>query len=454
MDAFVSRKRRRISSHSPTRKATHSRPQCSDRNDADDDSTDFKLAVLASLHPELSEELLLDALLSCDGSTEMASEAISQSNENKRKNSRTSLSKSGVVGYQSSLASYRVGANGGVGKKPLTRRGKTLFLYSPDDIEANTPCSIIHHFLPPAEANALLLELLEDAPTYSNIEFQLFDRVVKSPHTFCFYVNSLAEAEAQKTEYLYDGRKIDDVRQSLPEMLKVSDKVEAAVNSEIQRRIRDFYPNGEKLKYQSPGPWKANTAFVNCYDGPNESVGYHSDQLTYLGPRAVIGSLSLGVAREFRIRKVVAEDDAHRKEDGTLADAQGQISIHLPHNSLLVMHAEMQEEWKHSIAPAQAIDPHPLAKNKRLNITYRSYKDHLHPRYTPKCRCGVSTVLRCVTRKKETRGRYMWMCHVNYVPGEEGCGFFQWAEFDADGNPPWVTKHDAVLDEIAKAKDQ
>ena len=223
-------------------------------------------------------------------------------------------------------------------------------------------------------------------------------------------------------------------------MRNASGQVEAAVNSEIQRRMRDFYPNGEKLKYQSPDQWKPNTAFVNCYDGPQENVGYHSDQLTYLGPRAVIGSLSLGVAREFRVRKIVAEDDQYRKDDGSMADAQGQISIHLPHNSLLIMHAEMQEEWKHSIARAPSIDPHPLAKNKRLNITYRCYKANLHPKFTPKCRCGVPTVLRCATRQKASRGRYMWMCHTNYVPGQEGCGYFQWAEFDDDGEPPWADK--------------
>jgi hypothetical protein len=241
-----------------------------------------------------------------------------------------------------------------------------------------------------------------------------------------------------------------NVQQSLPEMLNAVPRIEETVNCEIKRRIRDFYPDGKKLKYQSPHPWKANTAFVNCYDGPQEHVGYHTDQLTYLGPRAVIGSLSLGVAREFRVRRIHAEDDKYRKDDGSLADAQGQISIHLPHNSLLIMHAEMQEEWKHSIAPARAIDPHPLAKNKRLNITYRWYKDSLHPRYTPKCKCGVPTVLRCVTRKKESRGRYMWMCHTNYIPGQDGCSFFQWAEFDDDGEPPWIGKVRVSKETIAK----
>ncbi|KAH7115306.1 hypothetical protein B0J11DRAFT_129329 [Dendryphion nanum] len=434
MDAFLSRKRKRTS------------PSPNEQSDTipafatnEDESTDFKLAVLASLHPALTEEILLDALLDATGSVEQASAALE---ENNTISPRKRPGHSGpVVGYQSSLSSFRIAAPATgepPSKKHLTRRGKTLYLYDPQDVEAHTPCSIIHNFLPPAQANALLQELVDESPTYSSIEFQLFDRVVISPHTFCFYVNSLAEAEEQKTEYIYDGRKVDDVRQSLPEMLKACGPVEEAVNREIQRRIRDYYPGGKKLKHQSLEPWKANTAFINCYDGPRENVGYHTDQLTYLGPRAVIGSLSLGVAREFRVRKIVAEDGEYRKDDGTLADAQGQISIHLPHNSLLVMHAEMQEEWKHSIAPAQAIDPHPIAKNKRLNITYRFYKEFLHPKYTPKCKCGVPTVLRCATRKRETRGKYMWMCHTSYIPGRESCGYFSWAEFDDDGDPPWV----------------
>lgn len=118
-------------------------------------------------------------------------------------------------------------------------------------------------------------------------------------------------------------------------------------------------------------------------------------------------------------------------------DAQGQISIHLPHNSLLVMHAEMQEQWKHSIAPVQAIDPHPIAGSRRINITYRDYKQNFHPRNTPKCRCGIPAVLRVVQRKTENLGKYFWMCHGGNVPGKEHCSFFHWAEFDDDGNPIW-----------------
>ena len=204
-------------------------------------------------------------------------------------------------------------------------------------------------------------------------------------------------------------------------MRDVSSNVQHAVNNEIAIRIKYHYPDGKKLKYQSPHEWIPNAAFVNCYQGGSQSVGYHADQLTYLGPRAVIGSLSLGVAREFRVRKIVARDDEERADSkNQRADAEGQIAIHLPHNSFLVMHAEMQEEWKHSIHPAPVIDPHPIAGNKRINVTYRYYRESFHPRYTPRCDCGVATVLRCVQRKKENRGRYMWMCHAGNTPGKEG----------------------------------
>jgi hypothetical protein len=218
-------------------------------------------------------------------------------------------------------------------------------------------------------------------------------------------------------------------------MRRVSPIVQEAVNSEITKRIKYHYPNGQKLKYQSPHSWKPNAAFVNCYDGGAESVGYHSDQLTYLGPRAIIGSISLGVAREFRVRRIVPQEDDKKDKSKEDSDAQGQIAIHLPHNSLLVMHAEMQEEWKHSIAPAQAIDPHPISGNKRINITYRDYKANLHPRITPRCKCDVPAVLRVVQRKKENWGKYFWMCHAGNVPGKEGCTFFEWAKFDDDGEP-------------------
>ena len=225
-------------------------------------------------------------------------------------------------------------------------------------------------------------------------------------------------------------------------MHAASFNVKTAVNREISQRIQLHSPKGEKLKYQSPDEWIPNAAFVNCYDGAKESVGYHSDQLTYLGPRAVIGSLSLGVAREFRVRRVLPQDNTQKATKGlspqrsSQANEPGSIAIHLPHNSLLVMHAEMQEEWQHSIHPARAIDPHPVSGNKRINITYRHYRDAFHPRSVkfqpcspsaaerrsllPRCQCDVNAVLKCVQRQMVNRGKYMWTCDVNRTPSQKG----------------------------------
>lgn len=223
------------------------------------------------------------------------------------------------------------------------------------------------------------------------------------------------------------------MRQLTPTLAKVKPIVQENVNEQIESRIKACYPEGKKLKYQPSKPWVPNAAFVNCYDGAQQSVGWHSDHLTYLGPRAVIGSISLGVAREFRVRKILPRDAETKRPDD--ADGEGQIAIHLPHNSLLVMHAEMQEEWKHSISPALSIDPHPIAGNKRINITYRDYRAEMHPSLTPRCRCNVPCVLRVVQRKKENHGKYFWMCYANAIPDQEGCTFFQWAEFDDEGVP-------------------
>ncbi|KAL0944376.1 grf zinc finger domain-containing protein [Colletotrichum truncatum] len=426
MESFLIRKKRKLS-------------PAVDKTGEDDEPTEMKLAILSSLHPSIEQDALLDVLLAHNGSVPDSLEALKTPNPVKKA--------SGVMGAQSSLRNFALKStdndNDTVSsskKRLISKKGTTLHLYDPDDIAEHTPCSVIHNFLPPKEANDLLQELLEEAKTFEkNVTFKLFDNVVASPHTTSFYVESYDEIQRQKTDYLYNGAKLTDIRRITPQLIKIKPKVADAVNEEIQKRIKTRYPGGKKLRFQSPNPWAPNSAFVNCYDGPQENVGYHSDQLTYLGPRAVIGSISLGVAREFRVRRIIPKDgDNNPAED---ADAEGQISIHLPHNSLLVMHAEMQEEWKHSITPAQSIDPHPVAGNKRINITYRDYKANMHPRYTPKCDCKIPCVLRVVQRKKENHGKYFWMCHGGNVPGKDSCSFFQWARFDDNGNPIWTHLH-------------
>ena len=168
-----------------------------------DDDTDVKLATLASLYDSVDQAVLLDALVNANGSTEDASKALQAYTEEPRRKLSSPPRK--VIGYQSSLSAFRIAGKNGNPVKRLTKKGQTLHLYTPEDVAAHTPCSIIHNFLPPEEANDLLRELLAEAPTFERQTFKVFDNVVQSPHSACFYVHSLEEKRQQQTEYLYNG---------------------------------------------------------------------------------------------------------------------------------------------------------------------------------------------------------------------------------------------------------
>ena len=191
MDDFVSRKRRRLSPPAED-------PGCASPRE-DEESTDLKLAMLASLHPHLEQQVLLDILLAHEGSVEAASASLISPDSFSPKKNPT------APGYQSSLANFAVTSDTSKRRKLLSKKGKTLYLYSPEDVAAHTPCSIIHNFLPTKDANELLEELLLEASSFEKLTFKLFDNVVSSPHTSCLFVETLEEMKRQKTEYIYNG---------------------------------------------------------------------------------------------------------------------------------------------------------------------------------------------------------------------------------------------------------
>ena len=201
MEAFLSSRKRRISE--PEEAKEHG---IGTSLDVDEDDTDIKLAILSSLYPDIDDSTLLETLISSDGSVERASEPLSTLTRTEEARQKTRSPTKGI-GYQSSLTSYGLtqSAHSPRKKSKVTRKGQTLHLYSPEDVQAHTPCSIIHNFLPPDEANDLLRELLEEAPSFEKQTFKVFDNVVQSPHSACFYVESLEERRKQQTEYLYNG---------------------------------------------------------------------------------------------------------------------------------------------------------------------------------------------------------------------------------------------------------
>lgn len=76
--------------------------------------------------------------------------------------------------------------------------------------------------------------------------------------------------------------------------------IEQVVNEELSKRKRyplEYAGNQQGNSGFINPVWRANVAASNCYEGAKESVGPHSDQLTYLGPYPTIASLSLGAIK-------------------------------------------------------------------------------------------------------------------------------------------------------------
>ncbi|KAJ3043827.1 Alpha-ketoglutarate-dependent dioxygenase alkB 2 [Rhizophlyctis rosea] len=89
---------------------------------------------------------------------------------------------------------------------------------------------------------------------------------------------------------------------------------------------------------------------VNFYSNGQDSISYHSDDESFLGPLPTIASLSLGSSRDFLMRHKV---DKTKNEKFVLESGD-----------MVVMRGKTQSEWLHAV---------PKRKNAggRINITFR-----------------------------------------------------------------------------------
>ena len=371
---------------------------------------DSKLALLASIFEETSAEDLLTALNSHNGNVENAITYLSSPDRIAQQEHAKSPVKRANLKWTAAASTLE-----------LKRKSESILeLHTVAQIENVLPCTIICNILPTDLARSLLKAMLIEAETWTKGYFKLFDREVTSPHVSNFYLQTQEEIDKHVT-YSYNGQPIDGIRSFTKDM--------SAAHKIIEERTRDWLRARGALDQD----WHANVAFANMYDGRDSSVGYHSDQLSFLGPLPTIASLSLGVEREFRLKPVAASIGSRT------------ISIRLPHNSLFVMGPGCQEDYKHSIHPVgstKGLDLHPIAGAKRINITYRKYRDEYAPDKLPKCQCG-QVVLRAAKSGADTgqggklwhKHRYFWHCDGDKKPGGVGCKYFEWAEFDPTGAP-------------------
>ncbi|CAB5142525.1 unnamed protein product [Rhizophagus irregularis] len=284
---------------------------------------------------------------------------------------------------------------------------QTLYLYRQEDISARTPCMLIHNVLPKELANSLLRIMLKESETFTRNQGFLFGNLVTSPHTSQYYISN-----EMKT------RSSNNARYFPPEMEQAKTIIMNIVNE--QRKERKIY------EYEVQGDWSPNIAAVNCYANSKEAVNWHSDRLTHLGPLPIIGSLSLGVTRQFRLRRF--GNGESNSTNATQKTSPSTIySIPLEHNSLIIMWPPCQELWKHEVCPQNSIDKHPIAGFKRINITFRQFRDEYGSEMTPICHHGELCMLKPVFNGRNV-GRYFYSCNAG---GPEGkCDFFEWLNID------------------------
>ena len=96
---------------------------------------------------------------------------------------------------------------------------------------------------------------------------------------------------------------------------------------------------------------KFNSVLLNYYRDQNDSMGFHSDDESELGPDPVIASLSLGAPRTFILK--------HKRLPKTM-------KLSLGNRNMLLMAGKTQANWQHGIKKEGVFC------GPRVNLTFRN----------------------------------------------------------------------------------
>ncbi|KAF7322603.1 GRF zinc finger family protein [Mycena chlorophos] len=448
-----------------------------------DADTETLVVIVQTLLPtsHSSVEDILDALANCDGDPTAAAERLSSQSPSKKRRvggldawlkgrkdindtvkqpplsvASTSPTRKRPPSSSSSSSSSRptVDLMSVLRQAPKVDKAPQklppLFLSSPAMVAEHVPCVTLHPaILPPELACSLFYTMVDRAQSWSVNKWWLFDRVVESPHRTSFFArrtNGLDDNDQwqQAAQFWYNGRKTG-VPETFPrEMEEACRIIERAVNEEMKKRPR-FPLEWAGASENDPG-WRANVAASNCYEGGKDGVGFHSDQLTYLGPYTTIASLSLGTSRRFRLRETIPTQDAKTRQART-------FNIPLTHNSLTIMHASCQEKFKHCIPQENVIDAYRPAyprspgapiepSNIRINITFRFYRPDFRPETIPRCNCDVPMILRPDMKNHvddpSKTDKYWWTCYAGAQNDGKGCTLWKVFDMEKEGRGPVV----------------
>ena len=93
-----------------------------------------------------------------------------------------------------------------------------------------------------------------------------------------------------------------------------------------------------------------NSVLLNRYRNERDSMGFHSDDESELGPEPAIASVTFGATRTFILK--------HKKRGTT-------VKLDLTDGSLLLMAGAMQRHWRHGINKETG------PRGVRINLTFR-----------------------------------------------------------------------------------
>ncbi|KLT46003.1 hypothetical protein CC85DRAFT_239758 [Cutaneotrichosporon oleaginosum] len=216
--------------------------------------------------------------------------------------------------------------------------------------------------------------MMAESPAWGRNKLFIAGREVESNHQATGYARAGEHWGRDGTStYFYNGQRTEAKQPYPPCLEKAASMVEDAVNAYL-----DSVP---RFPLEFKGRWRANACAANRYDGAQATVGFHSDQMTYLGPYPTIASLSLGTPRAFRLRAVNTADPAFAPDEPPRT-----YEVTLGNNSLVLMTPGCQERYKHTIPPQRALDTFRIgwdtdgnsipveeqtAYTSRINITFR-----------------------------------------------------------------------------------
>lgn len=175
---------------------------------------------------------------------------------------------------------------------------------------------VLHqNFFSKPESDAFYYKLLNDTP-WEEFDWTVYGKTHVAPRMTCWYEDaSNPGAKPDKTSW--------------PKELL-----------EIRKRI------------ETESGVMFNSVLLNLYRDGKDCVGWHSDRKDKFGENQIIGSVSFGETRPFRLRHKTRKDIP-------------MVEIPLHHGSFLLMAGTTQTFWEHQI-PRTAKDILP-----RINLTFR-----------------------------------------------------------------------------------